>query len=309
MRKIGVKKNPISARERRELFQDILFVAPQLLLFLSLTILPFIVAVPLVLTDRKTFLDNEVAFVGLQNFVTIFQPPFSLELFPALKRSFLFTIMNYATIYIFGLTLALIMFEYTSRLKKYFFTVIYMPYIISGLGVGMLLTLLFAKDSGSINLLLEHLGWIKEPIDIKTQAAVTWLLPLTTGWRYAGINMAFFLGGLLSIPKDNIEAAMVDGVTYWQKLRYIYIPQIIPSVVMATVVCLIGSFNLVDELIGMGALYGNQSAVFISILVLRKGFDASGGALSKSVAMSLSVFVPLIIVAFGLIRWQKKMQY
>ncbi len=295
-----------SKKERMETLQEVAFVAPQLILYITFTILPFFVAIPLVLTDRKTFLDNEVAFVGLKNFVTIFQEPFISEFLPALQKTVTFTILNYATIYIFGLTLALIMFEYRSRLKKPFFTVIYMPYMISGLGAGMLLGLLFAKDTGYINLLLQNIGLITEPLDIKSQSAVTWALPVMTGWRYAGVNLAFFLAGLLSIPTDSIEASIIDGANYWQKLRFIYIPQIIPSIVMATVTCLIGSFNLIDELFGMGAMYGNQSAVFLSVLVFKKGFI---GGLSQSVAMSFTVFIPLIIVAFCLIRWQKRMQY
>ena len=211
-------------RKRADTLQEILFVAPQLLLFVLFTIVPFFVAIPLVLTDRVSFLDNEVNYVGLKNFVTIFQEPFISEFIPALKRTIRFTVLNYASIYVFGLTLALLMFEYKSKLKKPFFTVIYMPYMISGLGTGMLLTLLFSRDTGSLNLLLQHMGLITTPIDIKTEAAVTWLLPLTTGWRYAGMNMAFFLGGLLSIPTDSIEASVVDGANYFQKLRYIYIP-------------------------------------------------------------------------------------
>ena len=295
-----------TSHARRETLMEVLFVAPQLILFLTFTIVPFIVAVPLVLTDRQSFLDTNVAYVGFRNFVSIFQEPFVSEFLPALRRTAVFTVMNYATVFLFGLTLALIMYEYRSRLKKTFFVAIYMPYMISGLGTGMLLTLLFSKDTGSLNLLLKALGMIQKPIDIKTQEAVTWLLPLTTGWRYAGMNMAFFLGGLQSIPYDSVEAAVVDGVNYWQKLRYIYLPQIIPSTVMATVTCLIGSFNLIDELFGLGALYGNSSAVFLSVLVYRKGMT---GGLSQSVAMSLVVFVPLILIAFLIIRWQRKMQY
>lgn len=295
-----------TSRERSETLQEILFVLPQFLLFFTFTILPFFVAIPLVLTDRRTFLDNEVQFVGMQNFVSIFQQPFVAEFLPALRRTAIFTALNYASIYVFGLTMALIMFEYKSPLKRPFFTIIYMPYMVSGLGAGMLLTLLFAKDSGSMNLLLAQVGLIDAPLDIKSAAATTWALPLMTGWRYAGINLAFFLGGLLSIPTDSIEASVIDGATYWQKLRFIYIPQIIPSIVMATVTCLIGSFNLIDELFGLGAMYGNANAVFLSVLVFQKGFI---GGLSQSVAMSFTVFVPLILIAFALIRWQKKMQY
>ena len=295
-----------SRRKQRDTLHEILFVAPQLILYLTFTVLPFFVAIPLVLTDRKTFLDDTVTFIGLENFVTIFQKPFINEFIPALQRTAVFTVLNYASIYVFGLTMALVMFDYTSKLKKTFFTIIYMPYMVSGLGAGMILTLLFAKDSGSMNLLLQALHLIDAPLDIKSAGATTWALPIMTGWRYAGVNLAFFLGGLLAIPTDSIEASVIDGATYWQKLRFIYIPQIIPSIVMATVTCLIGSFNLIDELFGLGAMYGNQNAVFLSVLVFQKGFI---GGLSQSVAMSLTVFVPLIIVAFRLIQWQKKMQY
>ncbi|MGN0970349.1 MAG: hypothetical protein ACI4OY_00215, partial [Aristaeellaceae bacterium] len=74
-------------RKRADTLQEILFVAPQLLLFVLFTIVPFFVAIPLVLTDRVSFLDNEVNYVGLKNFVTIFQEPFISEFIPALKRT------------------------------------------------------------------------------------------------------------------------------------------------------------------------------------------------------------------------------
>lgn len=293
-------------RKRGDRLYDALFITPQLVLYLGFTIIPFLIAIPLVLTDRRDFMDNEVAFIGFQNFITIFQQPFLGDFMAALGRTVVFTLANYAMVFVFGLTLALVMFEYTWGLKRPFFTIIYMPFMISGIGAGMLLTLLFSRDSGSLNLLFLHLGLLQEPIDLKSPEVTAFLLPVMTGWRYAGVNLAFFLSGLLSIPTDNLEAAKVDGATYRQRLWHIYLPQIVPSIIIATVTCLIGSFNLIDELIGLGAMYGNQNAVFISVLVFQKGFTSG---LAQSVAMSLVVFVPLIIVAFLLIQWQKKKQY
>ncbi len=138
--------------------------------------------------------------------------------------------------------------------------VIFLPLMLSGVGLGMILSMLFSVDSGSINLLLLKLGVITNPVDIKDSGATAVILPLLVGWRYAGYNMAIFLSGLLSIPADTIEAAVVDGVSYRQRLRYIYLPQIIPSITITTILCLLGSFGVFDECIGLGALQGNQSA-------------------------------------------------
>ncbi len=291
---------------KKETLLEIAFVFPQFLLFFSFTILPFIIAIPIIFSDRTDFIDQTVKFVGFKNLTTIFKEPFVDEFFAALKRTANFTILNYSMVFLFGLTLALIIFEYTTNLKRAFFTIIYMPYMISGVGAGMLLTMLFSKDTGNINLLLTTMGIMSEPIDIKTKAVVQYALPFITGWRYAGVNLAFFLNGLLSIPNDTLEAAVLDGASYFKKLVFIYIPQIIPSVVMATVTCLIGSFNMIDELFGLGAMYGNQNAVFLSVLAFQRGFQ---GGMAQAVAMMMVVFVPLIIVAFLLIQWQKKRQY
>ena len=73
--------------------------------------------------------------------------------------------------------------------------------------------------------------------------------------------MAIFLSGLLGIPVDTIDAARIDGAGYFRRLWYIYIPQIVPSIAIATILCLVGSFGIFDEAVGFGALYGNLNFV------------------------------------------------
>lgn len=119
---------------------------------------------------------------------------------------------------------------------------------------------------------------------------------------------------LLSIPTDTIDAARVDGVNYFQRLIYVYIPQMIPSIMIASIICLIGSFGVFDEPVGMGAFYGNKSVWYLSVVVYRFGFGVSTGAqqagrLSEAVTMSMVVYVPLIVLAFLLTRLQKRLQY
>ena len=297
--------------EGRRTLWEILFVAPQLLLYLGLTIVPLLASIPIVLTDRINFTDQNIDFVGLSNFVTIFQAPVVEQFIPSLTRTVLLTLSNYVMVFAFGLTLALLMYE--GKFRGLFFTLIYMPYMLSGLGTGMLLIMLFSRDQGSINLLLMELGILKEPFDIKDPTITAYALPLILGWRYAGFNMAIFLAGLMSIPTETIDASKVDGANYWQRLRYIYLPQIVPSIIIATIFCLIGSFGVFDEPVGLGAFYGNRSAEYFAVTIFKLGFGSTIGqqigTMAQGIAMSLVVFVPLMVIAVYLIKLQKKLQY
>ena len=292
---------------------DILFIGPQYIIYLVFTIIPFFIALPMIFTDRLNFLDQSVNFIGFNNFSYIFKEPLKSIFIPAVERTAVFVIINYGMVYLLGMTLALMMFEYKSALKKSFFNIIYLPHMISGFGTGMLLLMLFSPDTGSLNLLLMKIGLLQTPINIKDSTITAIALPILVGWRAAGFNMALFLSGLLSVPADTIDASRVDGVNYLQKLRYVYFPQMVPSIIMATIFCMIGSFGIFDEPVGMGGLYGNTNAEYFAVLLFKMGFSGNGGAqtgtLSQAVTMSMVVYMPLLCIAFGLNKLQKKLQY
>lgn len=309
------RRKTASARSRREFFTDLIYVAPQYIIYIGLQILPFAIALPIIFTDQVDFLDQDISWIGFDNILSLFQAPLNDRLFEALRRTLVFSVLNYAMVFLFGFLLALAMFELVSRLKGVFFTIIYMPWMLSGIGVGLLLVMLFSTDTGSFNLLLEHFGLGASVFDAKSEFAALFVLPFMYGWKAAGFNMALFLGGLLSIPTETIESARMDGARYWQRVWYIYLPQIVPSIVIATIFSIINSFGIFDELVGLGALSGNSNAEFMSIFIYQLGFGSAtmGGAkigtLAQGVTASLVIFLPLVFVAFWLNRLQKKLSY
>lgn len=297
-------------RRWRETAADLAFVLPQYLLYITLTLLPFAIALPILFTDQADFVDTSVRYVGLDNVRALFQPPLDERFLAAVRRTLIFTVGNYVMVFAFGFLLALALFELKSRLVGLFFTVIYVPWMMSGIGVGLLLLMLFSPDTGTINLALEAMGLGRNLINIKDEWTMLMVLPVIFGWKTAGFNMAIFLGGLLTIPPETIEAAKLDGARYFQRVLHVYIPQIVPAIVMATVFCLIGSFGIFDELVGLGALYGNPNAEFLSILIYKLGFSSGrDGTLAQGITASLVVFFPLLLAAFALNRWQKRRDY
>lgn len=303
---INLEKRLGGQRRAQRILTDWAFILPQLLLFISFTILPFFLGLPTMFTDKLSFVDQDTEFVGLDNFTRVVtEPGIKDEFFPALIRTVNFAILNYVMVYLFGLSLALLMYEV--GFHGGFFTIVYLPMMLSGLAVGFMATMLFASSTGTVNLLLLDLGIIDKPFDIKAASGISFILPLLTGWRFAGFNMAIFLAGLLTIPRETIEASIVDGAPYLKRLRYVYFPQMVPSFVIATIFCLIGSFNIFDELVALGALNGNQEASFLSTLFFTYGFQR--GRLAVGITMALELGIPLFIAGILLQRFQRRFQY
>jgi len=300
------RKRSMSKLERRRMWGDWAFLLPQLLIFVFLTIVPLLIAVPVLFTDMSQFNDPQPNPVGLRNFTAVFNDPsVQRDYFPALRKTLVFVVLNYTTVYIFGLSLALLMYEIGFR--GGFFSVVYLPLMISGLAIGYVMVMLFARESGTLNLLLLELGLIKKAFDIYSREGTTFILPLMVGWRYAGYNMAIFLSGLLAIPKETIEASVVDGASYWQRLTRIYFPQMWPSFILATTMCLIGSFTVFDELVAMGALYVNPEAKLLSVLFFTYGFQVE--RLAMGMTLASETFLPLILIGIGLQRLQRRLAY
>jgi len=302
----GTKKEKLGKLERRRILEDWAFILPQLVIFIFLTIVPFFVAVPILFTDMAQFNDPKINPVGLRNFTALFtDPSVQRDYLPALRRTIVFVVLNYATVYIFGLSLALLMYEVGFR--GGFFTIVYLPLMVSGLAVGYMAVMLFSRETGTANLLLMELGLLKEPFDLYSAEGTAFVLPLLVGWRYAGYNMAIFLSGLLAIPEETIEASIVDGANYWQRLTRVYFPQMWPSFILATTMCLIGSFAVFDELVAMGALYVNPEAKLLSILFFTYGFQVE--RLAMGMTLAVITFLPLVFVGIALQRLQRRLQY
>ncbi len=302
-RTLGIRTRGL---ERKRMAQDWLLIAPQLILFVGLTLVPFLVALPVLFTDRLSFQDIAVDQIGFANFTRLFNDPnIQSEYFPALWRTVRFVALNYVMVFVFGLSLALLIYE--AGFTGWFFTIVYLPMMLSGLATGYIAEMLFSRSTGTVNLMLREWFNIASPIDIKLPEGTTVLLPILIGWRYAGFNVAIFLSGLLAIPSDTIEAARVDGASYWQRLTKVYFPQMLPAFIIATIFCLIGSFGVFDELIALNALSSNNEAKLLSVTFFTYAFQSQ--RLALGLVLTLQTFLPLVVIAFLLQRLQKRLQY
>jgi cellobiose transport system permease protein len=179
-----------------------------------------------------------------------------------------------------------------------------LPNITSIAAVGIIFTLLFARDFGLVNYLLGHLG-VDEPINWQQHRWSSWLAISTmVDWRWTGYNALIFLAALQAVPKELYEAAEIDGASPVKQFRHITVPMLRPTIVFVTLISTIGGIQLFTEPLlfnsGANAITGGTTRQFqtLTMYVYEKAFTGQEFGYASSIAWVMF----LVIAVVGLIN-------
>ena len=108
-------------------------------------------------------------------------------------------------------------------------------------------TYILNPEWGAIAQILRWLGLDGAVFDwLSTPTLNVWCVVLVNEWMYAGYNMLIFAAGLVAIPSELHEAAIIDGCGKWQKIRYITLPLCNNSFKIFSVLCVTGCLKVFD---------------------------------------------------------------
>lgn len=224
-----------------------LFYLPALLLMGAFIVMPLFNGVRLSFYKWNGYSANKT-FIGLDNFISMFSDKF-------FRISFLNTIL-----YGFGstaiqVTLGLLYAVFLNskfRGRNVVRTIIFIPVMISGLVMGYILYYFVQYNGGIFN---EIIGWFgKEPLDWMADAVRgRIIITLINSWQFIGNTVIIYMAGLQGIPETYYEACAIDGGTAVQRMRYITLPMLLPSVSSAVILNLIGGLKLNDIIVSMTA--------------------------------------------------------
>jgi multiple sugar transport system permease protein len=217
-----------------------LFIVPGLGGLLLFTVGPIIAS--LVLTLFEWDLLTDPRFVGLDNFRRLIDDP---DFWDALVHTLTFIAGYVPLVMVLALLLALAL---NARLRGIAFlrTAFFIPVVSSWVAVALLWSWLFNPKYGLVNYLLDLVGiagpgWLFDP---------SWAMPaiiLTSVWKDLGFIMVLFLAGLQAIPNDYYEAASLDGAGGFERLRSITLPLLAPTTFFVTIISIINSFQVFDQ--------------------------------------------------------------
>jgi multiple sugar transport system permease protein len=230
-------------RTRHAKLVGFLFLAPALLFVAVFTLGPLLGMIWI--SFHNWSLITPPKFVGPANFArAMADDQFWVSLLFSLKYTLLLT----PILMVGGYLLALLTVANT-RLKRASRTMIFIPVVI-GLGASSLLWYwLFSPTFGFVNKLLSDLGLITEPVlwlGVDADLSL-WAIMASVTWKVIGFGMILFIGAIQAIPREVDEASMVDGASHWQRITKVTLPLTMKTVLLVTLISVIGSLLAFDQ--------------------------------------------------------------
>ena len=262
-----------------------IFVLPTLAAFTIGFIWPFIWGVYLSFQRFTTV--SKTTFVGLQNYISVFQDSSFLHAFGFTTA---FTIVSTVIINVCAFAIALALTR-GIRGTNLFRTVYFMPNLIGGILLGYIWQIL-------LNGVLANL---EKPLLALDSTAGFWGLIILMCWQQICYMMIIYVAGLQGVPGDLIEAARIDGASDRAILFKIKLPMVMPSVTICTFLTLTNSFKLFDQNV---ALTAGEPANMSEMLALNiyNTFYGRSGAQWKGIGQAKAVVFFLIVVVISLIQ-------
>lgn len=274
-----------------------LFLLPGLGGLLLFTVLPILAS--LVLTLFEWDLLTRPEFVGLANYSRLLGDE---EFWAALRHTLGFIAGYLPLVLLLGLGVALAL-NAPLRGIGLIRTAFFLPVVSSWVAVALLWSWLFNPRYGLINYLLglaglPQPGWLFDP---------SWAMPaivLTSVWKDLGFVVVLFLAGLQAIPHEYYEAASLDGAGRWASLRAITLPLLAPTTFFVTIISLINSFQVFDQVWVMTEGGPAGSTTVLVERVVRHAF--SYGEMGYAATISWAIFALVFAVTLVQLRLQRR---
>ena len=273
---------------KREKLGYYLFLAPAFLVFLVFIFIPMIASFVLSFFSYSMTTIKEPEFVGLKNFITLFQTPVFRT---AMKNTVVYTAFTVPTTMACGLCIALLINSRLVRRKNFYKVCYYIPYVSSMVAVAIVFSLVFnSSPNGIMNQILGKLG-IAPVVWLSNDKWAMFVVVLLSVWKELGYVMVIYTGGLLSISQDIYEAVSLDPISSWKKLIYITLPMLRPTTLFLLVVETIGSFQVFTPVQIMTNGGPGYSTTTIVTYLYQKGFQEYKMGMASAIAVIMFVIL------------------
>ena len=273
---------------KREKLGYYLFLAPAFLVFLVFIFIPMIASFVLSFFSYSMTTIKEPEFVGLKNFITLFQTPVFRT---AMKNTVVYTAFTVPTTMACGLCIALLIKSRLVRRTNFYKVCYYIPYVSSMVAVAIVFSLVFnSSPNGIMNQILGKLGIA--PVGwLSNDKWAMFVVVLLSVWKELGYVMVIYTGGLLSISQDIYEAVSLDPISSWKKLIYITLPMLRPTTLFLLVVETIGSFQVFTPVQIMTNGGPGYSTTTIVTYLYQKGFQEYKMGMASAIAVIMFVIL------------------
>ncbi|SFP48972.1 raffinose/stachyose/melibiose transport system permease protein [Geodermatophilus dictyosporus] len=288
------------ATRRQQARLGVLLVAPAVVLMAVFLVFPVLNAVYYVFVDFDG-LDTTPPWVGLANFTELAQ---DRQMWAAAWNNLIWIVLGTAGPLVLGTGLALLLWG-VRRGSTFYRVVFFLPYVLPQVAVGVVWGWIYAPTRGWLNRGLEAVGlgevtrgWLGDP-DTALYAVLG-----TAIWTATGFVFVIVLSALRNVATELVDAAMLDGANYRQRLRSVVLPQIMPVFLMVTALTLIGGFAVFDIVFVMTGGGPANATEVLGTYAYSNAFQLS--RISYGTTLALVVTALAVPVAVWLNRLQRR---
>jgi raffinose/stachyose/melibiose transport system permease protein len=216
-----------------------LFLLPGTVIYVLFLIYPMIQAMHYSLFNWNG-LGPLIHFVKLQNYIDIISDKIFSK---ALINSGLLILVTLLIQLPMGLGIALMVRgKFIGR--KFFRTIFFLPYVFSEVVTGVIWLIIYNPQFGVLNYIGSQLipGFKPYPFTGNPHTILIWLFIAMT-WKYFGYHLILYLAGLANIPREIEEAAIIDGASPFQSLRYVVLPLIGNTIRLTIYIAVVGTMQ------------------------------------------------------------------
>jgi len=290
-----------SARTRRDFIVFLVLALPNLALIAVFTYLPLINNIYYSTLDW-TLGSANATVVGFDNYINFFT---STDAPTVLGTTAIFTVVTVGGSMVLGLLVALAL---NSKVRGTTFarSAVFAPYVLSGVGVGLVWLFIFDPGYGVLSWLLRGIGqqspqWINDPQLSLVMVIIVYI------WKNLGYCAVVYLAGLQSLPKDVMEAASLDGANGFRRFISMSVPLLSPTTFFLLITTMLSSLQAFD-LIRIMTPLGNGTSTLIYEAYLQ-AFGAYKRA-GYSASISVVLFAILLIITVLQLRFvERKVHY
>lgn len=276
-----------------------LLVAPALLIILCVVFVPVVNAISMSFQSYDMRRPKEIAFIGLKNYITIFQDPLFWK---ALIKTILWVVFGVGFQFLFGFILAILLNKHF-RGRGVVRAVSLIPWVTPGVLIGLMWRWMYDGNYGVLNDILRKLHLISDNIPFLAQNSTAFpSVIITIIWQGIPFFALMILAGLQGIPAELYEAADIDGASGIQKLFRVTIPSIKNTILITALLRVIWVANSVDVIFNMtggGPAYSTQTLsvyVFNKANVLDMGYSSAMAIMLAIVLCAAAI--PYLIFTF-----------
>lgn len=273
----------------KNIISFIVFAGPAVTVFFLVIILAFVNGIQLTFTDWNGLSDT-YQYIGFQNYIDSFK---DTAFWISLGRTFKYVI---CMVVLTNVAAFIIAYFLTRGYKGqgFFRVAFFTPNLIGGVILGIVWKFVFSEVFVQLGkeygIGIFKSNWLSNP-DSAFLALV-----VVAVWQFAGYLMLIYMAGIISVPKDVLEASRLDGAVGLKNIRHIVLPLIMPSITIAVFMSVKSAFMAYDVNLSLTNGGPFQSTELVAMRVYNKAFQAEQYGIGQTEALILFAIVALISV-------------